>query len=173
MPYTLRRYQIFFRKFLNVSLSFFLCFLSFVNVLFIYLCHTFYVLLSFFYGYLSFLCVLTKCPPSHKFSDCINPFYFPPLKKLSVITCIQRIRVLYDQFCINRMYQRFTSRNERMYSAEKNSSNSSSSTHMNYYIPFQDDQTLSFKKKMHQVSLRFFILYLKNSAVLKYFCLSP
>jgi len=57
------------------------------------------------------------------------------------------------QFCINRMYQRFASRNERMYSAE------GSSTHMNYYVPPQDDETLPFKKKMYQVSLRFFILH--------------
>jgi len=51
---------------------------------------------------------------------------------------LAHIRVLYDQFCINR--QRFTSRNERMYSAE------GSSTRMNYYVPLQDDETPPFRK---------------------------
>jgi len=51
------------------------------------------------------------------------------------------IRVLYDQFCINRMCQRFASCDDRMYSAE------GSSTRMNYYVPLQDDETPPFKKK--------------------------
>jgi len=37
---------------------------------------------------------------------------------------LARICVLYDQFCISRMYQRSASRNKRMYSADGNSSNS-------------------------------------------------
>jgi len=69
---------------------------------------------------------------------CINPFYFSPLKNWVLLA---RICVLYDQFCINRMYQRFASRNERMYSAEERS------THINYYVPLQDDETPPFKKK--------------------------
>jgi len=130
MPYTLRRkYRIFFKKFLflKIFLSFFLR--SFVSILFTlslsYFLRFIVILRRFFVFSLRF----NQVSPLINFHIVLIPSIFPFLKNWMLLA---RIRVLYDQFCINRIYQWFASLNERMYSTEESSS---SSTRMNYYVP--------------------------------------
>jgi len=46
--------------------------------------------LSYFLRFFVVSFAFQSSPPLKKFSDCINPFHFPPLKKLGVVSTYTR-----------------------------------------------------------------------------------